>query len=296
MLKLFKKKNNRKRLYRIESFFFYGKRGEIFTIAHHPSFSFSSETAIIFCNPFAEEKLNSHRVFYNYANRLADLGLLVLRFDYLGTGDSDGDFSLASLESRTEDIVSMVHMCRAKYNINKIVLLGLRLGANLALKALSLTEVDNLILWAPIPDPYIYFFDLLRANLTTQVAIYKRILKERKQLLVDIQNGELVNVDGYDFHWKLFDNAHHYTLDKFNDMNGVGATLILDVVKNITRPTKSLSSFAQSHKEVNLIAVQEMLFWNNGLAKYIVQPIEVFNASDQWLEQQSIILRSPTQK
>jgi len=281
--------NYEKRSNKIEPFFFRGNRGDIFTIVHYPSLSFG--TAVIFCNPFAEEKLNSHRIYYNYANLLADRGILALRFDYWGTGDSDGDFYQASLESRTEDIISMVNMCHEKYSIKEIILLGLRLGGNLAMRAANLTKVEALILWAPILDVYNYFYELLRANLTSQSTVFKRILKDRKQLIEDLKNGGLVNIDGYDITWKLFENSHNYSLEEFNNITGNLKTLILDVMKNTARPNKYLSSFVKSVQNLSLITVKEMPFWRNGLSKYIVQPINIFNSTDQWIFQHSVVLR-----
>ena len=61
----------------------------LFGILHEPEIESNGE-GFVFCSPFAEEKLWAHRVFVNFARELARLGYTVLRFDYMGHGDSEG--------------------------------------------------------------------------------------------------------------------------------------------------------------------------------------------------------------
>ena len=45
---------------------------------------------IVFCHPFGEEKLWTHRVFVTFARRLAAAGHAVLRFDHRANGEQMG--------------------------------------------------------------------------------------------------------------------------------------------------------------------------------------------------------------
>ena len=106
----------------------------------------------MFCHPFAEEKLWSHRVFVNFARELVKIGYTVLRFDYMGHGDSDGKFEESSIETRVSDIKCALQLLREKINDkSKINLLGLRLGATLAaIVAEAAENINRLILWKKI--------------------------------------------------------------------------------------------------------------------------------------------------
>ena len=59
----------------------------LFGVIHEPE-SINKDvklsTGIVFCYPFAEEKLISHRVFVNLARRLTKEGYYCFRFDYYG--------------------------------------------------------------------------------------------------------------------------------------------------------------------------------------------------------------------
>ena len=200
----------KKKNIKLDPFYFSRENCKLFGIVHLP-LKRKCCTYAVFCNPFAEEKINSHRLFFNYANELAELGILAMRFDYWGTGDSSGNFEDATFETRTRDILRACEVCREKYNCEEVILLGLRIGANLALKASSLFGY-HCIAWAPVPDLYHYLFDLLRINLTTQTSIYKKIVRNRNELIKDLKDGKLVSVDGYLLTWNLFAEAPDFSI------------------------------------------------------------------------------------
>ncbi len=69
----------------------------------------------------------------NFARELVLKGYYVLRFDFMGHGDSEGDFENSTVKSRLSDVESAVHFLKKNYlNINRIAFLGLRFGATLA--------------------------------------------------------------------------------------------------------------------------------------------------------------------
>src|SRR5262245_18163177 len=75
-----------------ETPFYFGRESSpLFGVFHAPART-TCLPAFVFCHPFAEEKLWTHRVFVSFARRLAAEGYPVLRFDYMGNGDSAGDF------------------------------------------------------------------------------------------------------------------------------------------------------------------------------------------------------------
>ena len=74
-------------------FFFEGDTGSLFGLLHEPDPATPAREAFVFCHPFGEEKLWTHRTYVSMARRLAERGHPVLRFDFLGNGDSDGAFA-----------------------------------------------------------------------------------------------------------------------------------------------------------------------------------------------------------
>ena len=104
----------------------------------------------IICPPFAEEEKSAHRTLVELADSLVAQGDAVLFFAYGGIGDSEGEFSAASLTSWSEDILDACNYSRARYPQSTLGLIGLRLGASLAAQVGEQTSVDNLILIEPI--------------------------------------------------------------------------------------------------------------------------------------------------
>jgi pimeloyl-ACP methyl ester carboxylesterase len=116
---------------------------------------------VVVCNPFGHEYVRSHRACCVLANRLAQAGFPVLRFDYRGTGDSAGDAENWGMADWSDDINRAVDMLCDRTGVEYICLLGLRLGASLALPvAATRHDVSALILWEPIVSGIDYITEL----------------------------------------------------------------------------------------------------------------------------------------
>lgn len=185
--------------------FFEGGAGRLFGVLHRPAPGAPPGPGFVFCHPFGEEKLWAHRVFVSFARELAARGHPVLRFDYRGNGDSEGDFSSWSIEGALADIGRAIDELQAATGCPGVVLVGLRLGATLAALAAEWRhEVCAVVLWAPVTDGRQYAQELLRMNLATQLAVHRRIRMDREELVRSLREGRTVNVDGYDVTWSLY--------------------------------------------------------------------------------------------
>ncbi len=119
------------------------------------------------CPPFGEEKKSSYRIFAEQAEHIAELGVHVIRFDYFGTGDSPGVFHDADLDIWRDDLQIVSKFARRQTGASRLCLLGLRLGATLALGC----PCDRLVLWQPMVDTGAY----IKANARKQTIRHKLI-------------------------------------------------------------------------------------------------------------------------
>ncbi len=71
---------------------------------------------------------------HNVSIALNQAGIAVLRFDFTGLGDSEGDFSETGLSSNVEDVVAAADFLKAEYEAPKI-LIGHSLGGAAVLQA-----------------------------------------------------------------------------------------------------------------------------------------------------------------
>lgn len=109
------------------------------------------DIAVVLCPPVGFEAVSSYPTQVQLATALADAGVPVLRVDYHGTGDSAGDSgSPDRVEAWLASIDAAVAQAKARSGATQVALLGIRLGATLAVEAARrIGGVDSLLLWAP---------------------------------------------------------------------------------------------------------------------------------------------------
>jgi dienelactone hydrolase len=136
---------------------------QLFGLYHAPERD--GNVSVVICQPFGQEAIRAHRLFRVLADRLARAGVAVLRFDYYGTGDSPGDDTDAELEGWRRDVCAAHEELRRRAGARRIIWLGSRLGAAMAVLAAKSGRCDpsRLILWDPIVDGARYL-DTLRAG------------------------------------------------------------------------------------------------------------------------------------
>ncbi|GMA64494.1 lysophospholipase [Alicyclobacillus fastidiosus] len=109
--------------------------------------------AVILLHGFTGTKLEPHRIFLKISRALEERGIASFRFDFMGSGESDGNFEdmTASLEIR--DAKAILEMVRNDSRIlpDQVSLLGLSMGGFVAgITAGDLGDaVNKLILLAP---------------------------------------------------------------------------------------------------------------------------------------------------
>ncbi len=264
----------------VEQPFFFSRGGRrIFGILHHAAVPADPPTAVVVCAPLFEEKLHAHRVLVQFARRAAAEGRHVLRFDYYGDGDSEGAFEDATLSSRLADIETAVDEARLVFGVRRVVLVGLRLGATLASAALPVLGRDTTaVLWAPVLDAGEYVYDLLRANLSTQLVTHKKILFSRGELVQQLEAGRSVNVDGYEVSGELFREAQALRLDPAT-WPEPGKVLVVHVAPDAQPPAE----FDMLERAgARCVGVDEMKFW--AAQKKVYPPCEsLYRATLDWI-------------
>ena len=131
-------------------FFFHTAAEPLFGIYHPPAASRSPEQGVVLCAPVGHEYQRTHWCFRLLADDLCRAGLHVLRFDYSGTGDSWGAFEQATAERWIDDIRVAIVELRDTSGVERVSLVGLRVGAALARAAANGEEVHRIIEWEPV--------------------------------------------------------------------------------------------------------------------------------------------------
>jgi alpha-beta hydrolase superfamily lysophospholipase len=146
-----------------EPLYFSSGDHQLFAWLHWPTARQTAEVGLVICKPFGYEAICAHRSMRVFAETAASLGMPALRFDYLGTGDAaDGDPASDQIEPWLEDVASAVAELRRRTGVQRVCLLGFRLGALLATAAAvgRGTLAEALILVAPVLDGRRYLREL----------------------------------------------------------------------------------------------------------------------------------------
>ena len=132
--------------------FYFGERDKpLYGVLHPVSGSVWRREAVVLCYPYGQEYERSHRAFNIIAGNLNDLGYEVLRFDYSGTGDSWGGAEDISLQQWKTDIRTAVDEVKDVSGVDRVSLVGLRIGATLALELASeSSDVQQVVCWDPV--------------------------------------------------------------------------------------------------------------------------------------------------
>ena len=138
---------------------------------HRPA-SGDARAGLIICDPFGYEAVCAHRSLRHFAEAVGAVGVAALRFDYDGTGDSAGsDRDPGRLTEWVTSIRDAIDTLRARTGVERIFVLGVRLGAALAvLAARDRRDVDGVIAFAPVVSGRAYLRELRALQMSLGIA------------------------------------------------------------------------------------------------------------------------------
>ena len=153
--------------------------------------------------PFAEELNKSRRMLSLQAKQLNKLGYHVVLPDLFGTGDSEGDFSEATWQLWLSDVENIV-ACMKKDNKNIVGVLGVRLGALLAVDSLRFfnEKLKEIIFWQPVLRGESAITQFLRIRMAADVAAGNN-KSTPKVLRQQLLSGRTIEVGGYELNSEL---------------------------------------------------------------------------------------------
>lgn len=110
--------------------------------------------AVVLFHGFTGTKVEPHRIFVKTAEALAQEGIAALRFDFRGSGDSEGDFEDMTLQGEISDArVSLDYVSSLPgVDGDNIGILGLSMGGAVAASVSDDPRVKSVVLWSAVAD------------------------------------------------------------------------------------------------------------------------------------------------
>jgi alpha/beta superfamily hydrolase len=123
-------------------------RNGLLAAVHHQA---DPSRLVIFAHGYTGTKCESGRLFVQTARALAEAGISALRFDFWGSGDSEGGFEDVSPNTEIADLHSVIGWARRK-RFSSIGVLGLSLGGAVSICTVAENpRVKTLVTWSAVP-------------------------------------------------------------------------------------------------------------------------------------------------
>lgn len=156
---------------RCQPFFFGPSESPLFGL-YHPPVEARYACGVLICAAWGREEICSYRSIRHLAESLAAQGLPVLRFDYAGCGNSQGeDEDPGRLDAWRASVDEACEALKRASGVSRVIVVGLRLGAALAsLSAVARTDVAALAAVFPVVSGRAYVRELRMQQMATKHA------------------------------------------------------------------------------------------------------------------------------
>jgi exosortase A-associated hydrolase 2 len=221
--------------------------------------------SVVLCYPLFEERKSAGRLMVNMARTLCADGFAVLTFDYRGCGDSAGEFSDFSIPHWLADIATAIDFLRQRSPATPLGLLGLRLGASLALQtAANRSDIDFVVLWEPILNGREHLEQELRKKLVKEMMTFGKGRDSRSALLKALGDGDEIDFDGYPITPELYQDLR--SLDLNTAASHFKKRSLMVQVTSQSTPSKPMVQLQETLQQAGasneLRLVNEPPFWN----------------------------------
>lgn len=118
----------------IKPVIFENENQKLVGIIHSPEKIKKKVPGIIMFHGFTGNKTEAHRLFVHVARRLCEAGFMVMRFDFRGSGDSDGEFEDLTVANEVSDAEKAITFFLKQKGVDKekVGVIGLSMGGRVA--------------------------------------------------------------------------------------------------------------------------------------------------------------------
>lgn len=138
-----------------------GRKLSAMVQAHN--FTVTQTPVVICCHGFTSEKVGSNQLMLHVANAIETAGLIAVRFDFTGSGESEGDFVQdTTVKNWREDLHNIIHWVKnvPEFEGLPVYLLGHSLGGLIVLSHDD-HDIAGRIALAPVTQPIENFRDII---------------------------------------------------------------------------------------------------------------------------------------
>jgi pimeloyl-ACP methyl ester carboxylesterase len=272
---------------RERAFFFPNADGQhLYGVLHRAAGLTARDVGIVFCHALSEERQCAQRASVDFARFLSHHGYPTLRFDYAGSGDSEGEMADVTISSLLRDVRGAVSRLIGECRVGRVVLVGVRFGALIARMAADTDEhIAGLVLVAPVVCGSDYWASLLRSQ---QMSCMARGMKSPR---LDNLRRTLAESGQLEIKAEIFGRRFAEELSAIDLRNPQGCfrgpQLIAGAVDESPKRDDSgalIAASRQSGSPVTTPPDKVGVFWSGNALYEGFRPLSLYQATRHWLE------------
>lgn len=244
------------------------KNGTLRGMIHIPNQGAGPYPGVILYHGFAGNRMEPSFIFVRFSRLLMANGIASVRFDFLGSGESDGDFEEMTFSYEIEDALDILEFFSGRPEIDRqrIFLLGLSMGGSIAgyvaaskeskgRRGSKAPDIKGLILWAAAGEmkKLVREHSSVDKSLPPTNPLDRNGLKIGLNFINDIENLEIMEVTS---HYRGPGLIIHGSEDET-----VPSEVALEYKETLSGPTRLISIHGADHA-FGAIPWQEELFSN----------------------------------
>ncbi len=182
---------------------------------------------VLLAGPFASERPHRYIPWVRWARHLANHGFEVMRFDYRGVGESTGRFEDFGFCAWLDDLRYCADWLQRRSPPAPLVIHGLGMGALLGDRLFAQGVGNALLAWLPPKSARELLYDQLKLKIANNFILPSSERKTRDQFIADMENGEIVEVEGHNWTQLLWSEAAEFVFGEntCTDTSGAGQRL-----------------------------------------------------------------------
>lgn len=140
---------------KMETVVFQNNRGQNLVGVMHHGQGKAPRPCLLLCHGFAGTKIGGSRRFVEFARYAVKHNLSVFRFDFAGSGDSDGDLVDLTMDLELDDLQAAINVVTTMNDVGleRIGVVGHCLGAVTAIRGSARdSRIYKTVAWAPFTD------------------------------------------------------------------------------------------------------------------------------------------------
>ncbi|TAK65178.1 hydrolase 2, exosortase A system-associated [Methylobacter sp.] len=252
----------------MQPLFIESSAGKLFAIYWPPAGETPLDKAIIHIPAFAEEMNKSRRMVALQAQAFSDQGYAVLVLDLFGTGDSAGDFGVATWQIWLQNIDTAIDWLKQQ-GVQSVDLWGLRVGALLAMDFASNSKhrIERLIAWQPVLNGDAFITQFLRLRVAAAMMDNNAPREKTSDLKQQLLEGQAIEVAGYLLNPDLIKPVAALRADRLS-WQSVNEVAIFELVSSEDSPVLAsnmqlLATLQEKNINVSLTKVVGNAFWSS---------------------------------